>query len=107
MAQSVYSTRFLGIGLLASSVSYIVPDGYVAVVRSVQLVYVGGPTAAQALLHLGGVDVPVALLHNTNGNDQLNASMRAVVEPEEPIRFSTSAGNTCYGYISGYLLTLP
>jgi hypothetical protein len=107
MARAVYSTRFLSLGIEGTNVSYIVPAGYVAVVRAIDMVYLGGPTAAAGFVELGGALVPVALLLNVNGNDQAHIQTRQVVNAGDPIKIIATTLNTCYISVSGYLLTLP
>jgi hypothetical protein len=106
MARTIYSTRFLSLGITNQVVDYVVPDGYVAVVRSVTAVILGGPTACVGSLQLGGTRVPVVFMSNVNGNDQKQIEMRQVVNAEETIRITASSGNTIYWAVSGYLLTL-
>lgn len=104
---NVYSTRFLSISLEDGDVSYIVPDGKVAVVKSIQMFYFGGPTAAVAFVRASGNEITIARLFNTSGNDYLNLLLGAVVMAGEPIDLDTSSGNACEAYVSGYLLDLP
>lgn len=107
MARPVYSTRFAAISLTGAAVSYIVPDGFIAIVRSIQMFYFGGPSAGFGLVQAGGVLATLAYLNNVHGNDYLSVEMRAVVDASEPIKVSCSTGNACSFYVSGYLLTLP
>lgn len=105
--RAVYSTRFLQIALTNGNVSYIVPDGFLAVVRAVDLVYDGGPTSANGLVRISGNNVQIATLHNVTGQDQFHLSTRQVVMAGEPISCLSSSGNACHFSVSGYLLSLP
>lgn len=107
MARDLYSTRFLAIGLQGAGTSYVVPAGFIAVVHTVSVVYIGGPTAAGAVVRAGGTNTPIAVVRNVNGYDQLQVSGRWVVDAGESISVACDSQNTAYFYVSGYLLTTP
>jgi len=107
VSSPVYSTRFIGITLEAASVAYVVPAGYVAVIKCISLVYVGGPTPANGLVRAGGTNVPLVWLYNEKGHDQVVVNGSWVVDAGESITFDVSPTNALSGYVSGYLLTLP
>lgn len=105
MARPVYSVPFLTLGALNESVAYVVPAANVAIVKAVTMVYLGGPTAANALVSIRGTNTPICQLVNVHGQDQLQFQTHQVVEAGERITIAASAANTCYISVSGYLLT--
>ena len=103
----VYSINFLSIALTNGNVSYIVPIGFRAIVRAVDLVYDGGPTAANGLVRISNNNVQLATIHNVTGQDQFHLMTYQVVNEDEPISCLSSSGNACNFNVSGYLLSLP
>ena len=110
MAGIVYSTEFCGVTLTApATVYYIVPAGFVAVVKCMTLGWqttAAGPAVTQVFAvasnsRLWIVNHPVAEFNSAVWTGYL------VLPAGERIRAGTSAVGSAYFTASGYLLTLP
>ena len=103
MAGDIYSTRFLILtGESSGTVSYIVPAGFVAVVRDIGMV--AAASSSGLLCDIGGVGMLFASFVGTGTDwEQYHWSGRQVINAEEALVVGIAAG-TLYGAISGYLL---
>lgn len=101
----VYSTPFIQEHALSSSVTYTVPDGYVAIVRDVDVYIDGEIIATTYYLVDDATDGTFAWTESpSEGNPGLYSWRgRQVFEPGTSFTFNS--GGTCDVRISGYLLS--
>lgn len=109
MATPVYSTRFIQQHGLSGHASFMVPSGFVAVVRDVDS-YIGTPAGFNSLYFHGAIGQTIWWTEATIGQSQY-ASWRGrqVFEPGELIDVEADVGGLdAYDVtVSGYLLSLP
>jgi len=104
MALAVYSTRFILRPFMTGYQSYLVPVGYVAVVRDLDVVT--EPTSGNViLLAIAGNTIFISELGVEPAFTNQEWRGRAVAYPGDLISLDTS--DTASGHVSGYLLTSP
>jgi hypothetical protein len=105
MARPVYSTEFFAIAGLSGTHTYIVPAGFIAILRDVDAY--ANVTVASRELHLIGDHGQTIWWQSWGTEDQFAAQWhgRQVIEPGGIIRAVTS--DLIDVSASGYLLSLP
>lgn len=107
MSRPVYSVRFIASpDPLFPPPPYVVPDGYVAIVRSIDFFAPAGNSGNYSLVQL---DSPACVLFlwtfgSTEGTAHWDG--RQVVEEGESISLNSSVNAPGSALVSGYLLTL-
>lgn len=107
MARAVYSTQFLADYPWGSDVSFTVPAGYIAIVRSIDLFQGGGSGGHELQVYLGYSSAVVFNVPSSAAGASYHWEGRQVLEQgDELIATNPSAGPASV-LASGYLLTTP
>jgi hypothetical protein len=106
---TVYSTRFIAVQGLVGNSDYTVPDGMLAVIRSIDMWQAGGVAAPRS--YVGIYDGVAYVTIQALWGDPLDTveehwSGRQVAYPGEIIRAQATSESPDI-MVSGYLLTLP
>jgi hypothetical protein len=107
VATPVYSTRFLASPDPTFPPTYTVPEGFVAVVREVDVYCAPSEGGSNCLVQL--VDPPCVIYANpslTAGHTD-HLSTRQVFQAGEQLTINSTLGAESSVLVSGYLLTLP
>ena len=108
MARPVYSSRFIQAKGLTSSIQFMVPSGFIAVVRDLDS-FIGSPVGNNDIFLHGALGQAIWWSSATIGESQY-ASWRGrqVYEPGEIVEVEVNVGSfDAYDVtVSGYLLTL-
>lgn len=107
MAAAVYSTRFDAKQTFSGTSTLVVPDGFRAILRDLDVFF--GEQALPAELRLNG-DLGQGLYVVTNTIGTPSCAQwrgRQVVNPGESFSVTVSGGGNADYALSGYLLTLP
>jgi hypothetical protein len=108
MAEKVYSTRFIAETSALTSPTFVVPAGYRAVVRSIDLYWIGGSAADTGIVLWAGLAY-IFVAHATPSTEQtFQWQGRQVGNPGDTLTFFARDQPGDWGILaSGYLLTLP
>lgn len=99
---TIYSVRFIADSSAGSPVSYTVPDGYVAVLRSVNTVL--SSSGSFANLQISNLGVYVCFFAATAADEFFSWDGRQVLQEGDVLEsYVSSAGST--QLVSGYLLS--
>lgn len=107
----VYSTRFLFAALADDeNTSYVVPDGFVAVLRCVTTAQTSagaGGVVEVDLFEAGGVGVSLLYLATTGASSSVLQELRVVMNAGDTLLAQNDNEPTQTVTASGYLLSLP
>jgi hypothetical protein len=107
MATPVYSTLFIAARGVNINAGYVVPAGFVAVVRDIEIAFLATPnnTAADVLDHATSTILTYHL--QLNPFEEHHWEGRQVVDTGAEILASSAGPADTSIRVSGYLLTLP
>jgi hypothetical protein len=106
MAATVYSTRFIAAVFPTAPSTYVVPDGYRAVVRDISAYWLGDSGGGALQGAIDGVAYFMYFIGTADVPGGYHWEGRVVVDPGEALAINVPMGNWSF-VVSGYLLKLP
>ena len=107
MATAVYSTKFISMAGLEANASYVVPAGFVAIVRDIACLVLG--PSDESVCQVGaeaGVPIMLWLFGAGQSYPYYQWQGRQVVDEGQTIAAATAGGTSCSIRVSGYLLSM-